>query len=840
VEWFKFNTLSVGSLTSTILLGIMFVYLLSLKNKTKDTWYLTGYLCTLFILLLSYTVRYSVFSHEGLMTGQFSNLIVFGVCFLVQFSYHYKKNIFIKESKIVFFLLLSVAFVFWIYQFFKTEIRSVYDFEAEYFTYDFGPEISSFTLIGYLWSITVLLRKTVIFSRQKTRKNHIVSVLKPQGRSAISSRSFAILILFTAFMAFFYFLFSTEQISRFTYSFIFNISSLIICLFIFITYLNNTTQASSFLAKAVGIPLAVILVSFGIVTITLTNALKDTLFEQFRNKSQLTLESINTRATSLLLSEVPFIVPEINNREAFSYYNPAIDENIIKRIEQKILVTEESGNNTEPGFFYVDLYDTESFFFYYKNLYDEKLYYVGFYYSEYRISIHEFILKIVIVLAVSTIFVLLLFPVIFRSSLLRPLKRILEGVKQVEAGNFNMRIEDYLKDEIGELASGYNMMVNSLKNAEGNFKALTENASDSIFIISESGSIMYANTRAVEMSGCRQDFLVGKKIHEFLTDKHGAEKNFLKKFVQYSECFETEYIKGSGDICPVEANGAKTVWHDKDAYVVILRDISERKKSEELLRTQEQQIVKADKLASLGALVGSVAHEVKNPNQVISLNTNFLEKGVNELLILAESPEQADDQHQLAGLPYSDFKNELVSAISEISKSTVRINRIVEELKTYVRGSSDGSKVPTDINEVIHSVVNISRHFIEKATDNFTLKLSGNLPQVKADKIQLEQVILNLIQNACQALPDKSRAVIISTALSGKFIELCIEDQGKGIMQADLTSIAEPFYTTRRDSGGTGLGLYVSDTIVKKHGGTMSFKSEPGKGTTVTVKLPAV
>ena len=232
MEWFRFNILSVGSLTSTILLGIIFIYLLSLKNKTSDTWYLTGYLCTLFLLLLSYTVRYSVFSNAGLFTGQFSNLIVFGICFLVQFSYCYKKNVFKKESGIVFIIFLITGFILWSMQFLKSEIVSVYDFQAEYFTYDFGLEISLFTLTGYLWSAAVLLRKTIIFSRNEENEKRSIffSILKPYGRAAVSLRSFAVLILFTAFLAFFYFLFSAEQISRFTYSFIFNISSLVICL----------------------------------------------------------------------------------------------------------------------------------------------------------------------------------------------------------------------------------------------------------------------------------------------------------------------------------------------------------------------------------------------------------------------------------------------------------------------------------------------------------------------------------------------------------------------------------------------------------------------------------
>lgn len=846
MEWFRLNALSVGSITSTILLVIIFVYLFSLKNKTHDTWYLTGYLGSLFLLLSSYTFRYFIFSHIGIITGHISNLIVFGVFCLIQFSYNYKRKIFKKESKIFFYLFLITGLIVWIIQLFKPEMKPVYDFQSEYFTYIFDPSISIVTLTGYIWSFIILIRKTIYLSKlndtRSEKRNIIRIILKPSGRSAVSSRSFAILSLFTASLAVFYLLFTTELISRFTYAFIFNISSLIICLFIFITYLNNTSQSSSFIFKVVGIPLATILVSFGIVTIALTNVLKDTLFEQYRNESKLTLQSMYTQTSSLTLSEVTFIIPVSDNDGTVSYYNPVIDSLIIESIDEKIRETEALDIKKEPGFFYIDLFNIKSFFFYYKQIYNEQLYYVGFNYSDYRQAIHNFIIRIVIILAITTIFILLLFPIIFRKNLLNPLKRILGGVRQVEAGNYRMEIMDFPKDEIGQLANGYNMMVNSLKNAEGNFKALTENANDAILIISKNGKIIYANTKASELSGYKQFMLYKKNIYDFLIQEKGNSKtkSFIKKLEIQPECFETTFFNKAGTSIPVEATGAKTNWQNQDADAIILRDISERKKSEELLRNQEQQILKADKLASLGALVGSVAHEIKNPNQIISLHTNFLSEGITDLLKLVESPEQADENYQLAGLSYDEFKKELISTISEISKSTIRINRIVEELKHYIRGNKEVSKTITDVNYVIHSVVNISQHFIHKATNNFELNLSSDLPEITADKIQIEQVVLNLIQNACQALQDKNRRIIVTTTYneSGGFINICIEDEGAGISNVDINDITKPFFTTKRDIGGTGLGLYVSNTIVKEHGGTLSFISQQDKGTIATVSLP--
>ena len=113
MSWLRLGSLSVGSLTTTVLLGVITVYLLALRSKSRDAWYLTGYIAVLFILLLSYTVRYSVFSPAGSRTGQFSNLIVFGTACLVQFAYHYGGDIYPRESRasLVMFFGLSLIHI---------------------------------------------------------------------------------------------------------------------------------------------------------------------------------------------------------------------------------------------------------------------------------------------------------------------------------------------------------------------------------------------------------------------------------------------------------------------------------------------------------------------------------------------------------------------------------------------------------------------------------------------------------------------------------------------------------------------------------------------------------
>ena len=128
---------------------------------------------------------------------------------------------------------------------------------------------------------------------------------------------------------------------------------------------------------------------------------------------------------------------------------------------------------------------------------------------------------------------------------------------------------------------------------------------------------------------------------------------------------------------------------------------------------------------------------------------------------------------------------------------------------------------------------------IKNATHPST-STSRDRPPVRGSFQRLEQVILNLIQNACQALPDRTRGLFIATETeAGGGVRPSIRDEGAGIRAADLPRVREPFFTTKADSGGIGLGLSISSRIVEEHRGSMQFSSEPGSGTTVTLHLPS-
>ena len=179
--------------------------------------------------------------------------------------------------------------------------------------------------------------------------------------------------------------------------------------------------------------------------------------------------------------------------------------------------------------------------------------------------------------------------------------------------------------------------------------------------------------------------------------------------------------------------------------------------------------------------------------------------------------------------------------LEEMQEGALRIKRIVNDLKDFARREDGAGKVLLDVGDASRKAVRLVEATIRKCTDNFTARYEADLPLVWGNPQRIEQVVVNLVLNACQALSDRSRAIEITTrgdAAAGTVI-LCVRDEGTGIVPEHLPHLTDPFFTTKRETGGTGLGLSVSAGILKEHGGGLTFESEPGRGTTVCLVLPA-
>jgi len=214
---------------------------------------------------------------------------------------------------------------------------------------------------------------------------------------------------------------------------------------------------------------------------------------------------------------------------------------------------------------------------------------------------------------------------------------------------------------------------------------------------------------------------------------------------------------------------------------------------------------------------------------------------VDDLLpVLDAHREQAGDFEVGIG-PYSEFREELPEMVDSCYRAAERINRLVTDLKGYARKDEGEAHVPFDINTVVQSAADLMGSTIRKATHNFILDCADDLPPVHGAARRIEQVIINLLSNACQALPRQDGHITVSTAYNraAKEVHVRVQDDGVGIPPEALSQITDPFFTTKHDTGGTGLGLSISRQIADNHGGALVFSSAGGRGALVTLTLPA-
>lgn len=267
----------------------------------------------------------------------------------------------------------------------------------------------------------------------------------------------------------------------------------------------------------------------------------------------------------------------------------------------------------------------------------------------------------------------------------------------------------------------------------------------------------------------------------------------------------------------------------------VLLDITEK------IRLREQ-AAQASRLASLGELAAGVAHEINNPNATILLNAAVLKEISQGMLRYLDQLWQERGDLALGRMPYARLRVEIPRLQMELLEAAGRIRRIVEDLKEFAGAEPPEFRQAVDLNAVVQTAVRLTGNALKKATNAFSAEYADDLPLLKGHTQRLEQVVVNLLINACQALPDRQRHIAVRTCRLADEHALCLEvaDEGVGIAAEDLSHVTDPFFTTRRDRGGTGLGLSVSARIIKEHDGRIDITSTLGRGTTVRVILPMV
>ncbi|MBD9565672.1 ATP-binding protein [Pseudomonas sp. PDM09] len=278
----------------------------------------------------------------------------------------------------------------------------------------------------------------------------------------------------------------------------------------------------------------------------------------------------------------------------------------------------------------------------------------------------------------------------------------------------------------------------------------------------------------------------------------------------------------------------------KQASEALQREIDERKQL-------ESQLVQSEKLASLGQLAAGVAHEINNPIGFISSNLGALDGYFKQLQDMLDAYREAENAigsseviEQLGKLRERvelDFLREDIPLLIKESKEGIgRVGQIVKDLKDFSRVDSNQEWQWANLQQGIESTLNIVANELKYKAD--VVKEFQQLPDIECLPSQINQVIMNLIVNASQAMGPERGTITLRTGLEGETVSIEVADTGIGIEPDNLQKIFDPFYTTKPVGQGTGLGLSLSYGIVKKHQGDISVRSEVGVGSTFRVELP--
>lgn len=412
-----------------------------------------------------------------------------------------------------------------------------------------------------------------------------------------------------------------------------------------------------------------------------------------------------------------------------------------------------------------------------------------------------------------TVLVILIF-ISIQKSIINPLRIIEDSAQNIEEGNYKINLNIQSKDEIGHLARAFQSMsekiqryTERLKYSEEKYRSLIENSLESIAVVDSNGNIIESNSKMTVLTQYSNTEL--KRTNFFNLIDSENRQLFCSELLDVSgndEHYETILHSRNDLSIPVEVYSIKGFDFDEmsDLSFVYVRDLSRRKQI-------EKYAIQTEKMFALGQLSSGIAHEIRNPLFALNNNIGFLNRHLKDEKTFKDIyPDLKDSINRM---------HRIVSTILDYSKPhkpelrAIPINRIIEKSLTLMKKQFENSSI-----------------IIEK-------QLGENLPDVMADSHQMEQVCVNMVLNAKQAIGSKG-TVTIKTIKQNNKVHLIISDTGCGIAKEELDRIFNPFYSTF--SNGTGLGLSIVQKILEEHNAEHSIVSEPDYGTTFTIKLPIV
>lgn len=329
----------------------------------------------------------------------------------------------------------------------------------------------------------------------------------------------------------------------------------------------------------------------------------------------------------------------------------------------------------------------------------------------------------------------------------------------------------------------------------------------------------------------RENEVVGNKCYKTFFDSPIPCKDCRLVKITRDKTPVMVEVKHGNKVFEVHAIPIFNQEHEVEGIIEFYKDIT-------LEKFYEHELQQADKLASLGQLVSGIGHEINNPNQFIKGNIKIIQQAFEDILPILDEYSKEHPDLKIARLKYDFFRENILTLINDMAHGSDRIKGIVEGLRKFARRDEGELIDNVDINTIIHEGARLVEKQITKSA-NIEFDLESDIPVFKGNSQKLEQVMINLMINAAQAMPDDRKGSIkISTRKNDETLIITVEDDGMGMSESTLKRLFDPFFTTKRAKGGTGLGLSIAYRIIEEHKGSISVGSKLGEGTTFTIKLP--
>jgi len=378
-----------------------------------------------------------------------------------------------------------------------------------------------------------------------------------------------------------------------------------------------------------------------------------------------------------------------------------------------------------------------------------------------------------------------------------------------------LRLIDRAAD-LARIAIEQQRSQHALQQSEARNRAILRAIPDWMFVTTTDGVFLDYHAQDVSTLYVPPAAFVGRSVAEVLPPALADRLLHAFARVQTSdEPVKVEYTLGAEEA--ERFFEACIVRCESDKVLSIVRDITDRKRSELEIEAQRRELAHLSRVATLGELTGALAHELSQPLTSVGINAQAA-------------------RHLLVGEPINVA--ELLETLEDIIRSNRRAGAVIERWRALLRKEQTALQ-PVNMNDVVREVVDLARHEVLTRRVRVTNKLAPDIPSVLGDRVQLQQVALNLVLNACDAMGDTlplERQLVLATAQVGAFVELVVSDRGPGIPPGQLERVFEPFVTFRPN--GLGLGLAISRSILDAHHGAIRAENNPEGGATFRCLLP--